>query len=122
MMNHSLLNNFEKRRFDRKQLYLYLKVVHDGTGTPAGYLGDISTEGIMLFSRESIELNSVFRFRIKLNEEFGMEEDLVFDAESLWCEKDVNPEFFIIGFRFMAMDQARLDIVTYLIKKYGSFE
>jgi hypothetical protein len=122
MMNHSLLNNFEKRRFDRKQLYFYLKVVHDRTGALAGYLGDISTEGIMLFSRESIELNTVFRFRIKLNEEFGMEEDLVFDAESLWCEKDANPEFFIIGFRFMEMDQARLDIVTYLIKKYGSFE
>jgi hypothetical protein len=122
MMNHSLLNNFEKRRFDRKQLYLYLKVTHDRTGGLAGYLGDISTEGIMLFSRESLELKTVFRFRIKLNEEFGMEEDLVFDAESLWCEKDANPEFFIIGFRFMEMDQARLDIVAYLIKKYGSFD
>ena len=122
MMNHSLLNNFEKRRFDRKQLYFYLRVVHDRTGALAGYLGDISTEGIMLFSRESAELNTVFRFRIKLNEEFGMEEDLIFDAESLWCEKDANPEFFIIGFRFMEMDQARIDIVAYLIKKYGSFE
>lgn len=122
MMNHSLLNNFEKRRFDRKQLYFYLRVIYDKTGVLAGYLGDISTEGIMLFSRESIELNTVFRFRIKLSEEFGMEEDLVFDAESLWCEKDANPEFFIIGFRFMEMDQARTDIVTYLIKKYGSFE
>lgn len=122
MMSHSLLNKFEKRRFDRKQLYFYLKVVHDKTGAPAGYLGDISTEGIMLFSRESAALKTVFRFRINLSEEFGMEEDLVFDAESLWCEKDANPEFFIIGFRFMAMDQARLDIVTYLIKKYGSSE
>jgi len=122
MMNHSLLNNFEKRRFDRKQLYFYLKVIHDSTGALAGHLGDISTEGIMLFSRESMAQKTVFRFRIKLNEEFGMEEDLVFDAESLWCEKDANPEFFIIGFRFMEMDQARTDIVTYLIKKYGSFE
>lgn len=116
------LQNFEKRRLDRKQLYLYLKVVHDKTGALAGYLGDISTEGIMLFSRESVALKTVFRFRIKLSEEFGMEEDLVFDAESLWCEKDANPEFFITGFRFMAMDQARTDVVTYLIKKYGSFE
>jgi len=121
IMNHRL-NDFEKRRSDRKQLYYYLKVIHDRTGALAGYLGDISTKGIMLLARESVELKKVFKFRINLNEEFGMEEDLVFDAESLWCEKDANPEFFIIGFRFVDMDQARLDIVTYLIKKYGFSE
>ncbi|OGR45156.1 MAG: hypothetical protein A3J80_03480 [Desulfobacula sp. RIFOXYB2_FULL_45_6] len=121
-MNSRILQNFEKRRFDRKQLYYYLKVLHEKTGALAGYLGDISLKGLMLFSKESAELKKVFKFRINLNEEFGMKENLVFNAESLWCEKDANPEFFIIGFKFMDMDQAGIDIVTYLIKKYGFSE
>ncbi len=121
-MNSRLLKNFEKRRFDRKQLYYYLKVIHDKTDALAGYLGDISIEGLMLFSKESLEVNRVFKLRINLNEEFGLKENLVFNAESLWCEKDANPEFFIIGFKFMDMDQAGVDIVSYLIKKYGFTE
>lgn len=118
-MNMSLLKNFEKRRFDRKQLYYYLKVVHEETGALAGYLGDISTEGLMLFTKESVDLNRVFKLRINLEEEFGLKENLVFNAESVWCEKDVNPEFFIIGFKFMKIDPAGIDIISYLIKKYG---
>lgn len=121
-MNTNLLKNFEKRRFDRKQLYYYLKVVHEKTGALAGYLGDISTEGLMLFTKESVDLNRVFKLRVNLDEEFGLKENLVFNAESVWCEKDVNPEFFIIGFKFVNMDQTGIDIVSYLIKKYGFSE
>lgn len=121
-MNGSLLKNFEKRRFDRKQLYYYLKVIHEETGALAGYLGDVSMEGLMLFSKESVNLKKIFKLRINLEEEFGLKENLVFHAESVWCEKDVNPEFFIIGFKFLNMDPAGIDIVAYLIKKYGFSE
>ncbi len=121
-MDNRLIKNFEKRKFDRKQLYYYLKVNHDGTDSLAGYLGDISTKGLMLFSKEIVELNRSFKFRIDLDKEFGMKDNFVVDAESLWCEKDVNPEFFLIGFRFIGLDQDGADIVQYLIKKYGFTE
>jgi len=121
-MDKRLFKNSEKRKFDRKQLYYYLKVNHDETGILAGYLGDISLEGLMLFSKESVELKKVFNLRIDLDKEFGMEDNFVVDAESLWCEKDVNPEFFLIGFKFIGLDQAGADIVQYLIKKYGFTE
>ena len=118
-MDNNLFQNSEKRNFDRKQLYYYLKVNHDQTNTLAGYLGDISAEGLMLFSKESFEPDKVFNFRVNLHKEFDMDENLVFDARSLWCEKDANPEYFIIGFKFVDLDQTGIDIVKYLIKKYG---
>ena len=118
-MDSTLFQDIEKRKFDRKQLYYYLKVNHDQTHTLAGYLGDISTQGLMLFSKESFELDTVFNFRINLDEDFGMDENFMFEARSLWCEKDANPEYFIIGFKFIDLGQACIDIVKYLIKKYG---
>ncbi len=121
-MDKRLFKNSEKRRFDRKQLYYYLKVNHHETDALAGYLGDISMEGLMLFSKESIDLNKGFKLRINLNKEFGLEDNFVVDVKSLWCEKDVNPEFFLIGFKYIKLEQPSADIVQYLIKKYGFTE
>ncbi|NOX35564.1 MAG: PilZ domain-containing protein [Deltaproteobacteria bacterium] len=118
-MDTDLFRNNEKRRFDRQQLYYYLKVNYFKTGRLAGYLGDISAQGLMLFSKKAVDLDQVFHFRINLDEGFGMDENLVFEARSLWCEKDANPEYYIIGFKFIDMNQASIDIVKYLIKKYG---
>ena len=118
-MNNPLFQNHEKRKFNRRQLYYYLKVNHHQTDELAGYLGDISTQGLMVFTKEDMTLDKVFNFRINLDKEFGMGEDLVFEARSLWKEKDVNPDYLIIGFRFIDMDQAGIDIVKYMIKKHG---
>ncbi len=117
----NLFLNIEKRHFDRNQLFYYLKVYNDRdqSDTPKGYLGDISTSGLMLFSKDSIEPGKSFRFRIDLEQEFGMEKNLVIDVTSLWCEKDANPDYYIIGFKYIDIDQASIDIVKYLTKKYG---
>jgi len=118
-MGSDLFHEKDKRGFDRRQLYYYLKVTHDPTGGLAGYLGDISTEGLMLFTKNQIELDTVQHFRINLNDGFGLDEDLLFEARSVWTEKDANPDYHIIGFKFIDLDQAGIDIVKYLMKKYG---
>lgn len=118
-MENTLFQNHEKRKFDRNQLYYYLKVINTQTQELAGYLGDISTQGLMVFSKDKVELDKIFNFRIDLDREVGTDEKLVFEARSLWLEKDANPEYYIIGFKFIDIEQAGIDIVQYLIKKYG---
>lgn len=118
-MDNTVFQNHEKRKFDRRQLFYYLKVNHYQTHELAGYLADISTQGLMLFTKENVPLDKVFNFRINLDKELGMGQDLVFEARSLWKEKDVNPDYLIIGFRFIDMGQAGIDVVKYLITKYG---
>ncbi len=118
-MGKDLFQNDEQRRFDRKQLYYYLKVYHQKTNELAGYLGDISTEGLMIFTKQAVSLDLDFKFTINLDEELEMNEKLMVEARSVWQEKDANPEYFIIGFKYVDMDQENLDLVKYLIKKYG---
>ncbi len=118
-MGKNLFQNNEQRRFDRKQLFYYLKVFHQETNELAGYLGDISTEGIMIFTKQAISLDADFKFTINLDEELEMDGKLTVEATSVWQEKDANPDYFIIGFKYIDMDQENLDLVKYLIKKYG---
>ncbi len=122
-MEKPFFGNREKRKFDRRQLYYYLKVIQDDTGRIAGYLGDISTQGLMIFAKERLEIKQLFRLRIKLDKDLNkaleMKDDLIFDAKSLWVEKDANPDYYAIGFVFLDLNQADMDRVTSLIKKYG---
>ncbi len=118
-MGKDLFQNDEQRRFDRKQLFYYLKVYHQNANELVGYLGDISTEGLMIFTKQAILQDSDFKFIINLDEELEMNEKLMIEARSVWQEKDANPEYFIIGFKFIDIDQENLDLVKYLIKKYG---
>ncbi len=109
----------DKRRFDRKQLYYYLKVFHHKSNKFAGYLGDISIQGLMLFNKKSVKVNKIFNLRINLDEGFGLNKKFIFDAKCLRCEQDVNPDYYSIGFEFIDLEQANMDIVDYLIKKFG---
>lgn len=113
------MDNPDKRRFDRSQLVYYLRVFHGDADKLAGYLGDISSQGLMLFSKNRMPLKKVFRFSIDLDTEFEMSEKLVFEARSLWEEKDANPEYYLIGFEFTGLDQKAVDTVAYLTQKYG---
>ncbi|MCG8642191.1 MAG: PilZ domain-containing protein [Desulfobacterales bacterium] len=115
----SLTNGFEKRRIDRRQLYFYLRIMHDADSEPVGYLADISTRGLMMLAPEKVDVDQAFRFRIALEKELEMAADLVFEARSLWCEKDANPDYYIIGFKFIDLNQEGVDIVNYLTGKYG---
>ncbi len=118
-MEPTRLEHHENRRFDREQLYYYLKVYHGQTKKLAGYLANISNDGLMLFSSQKIKSGAVLEFRIDLDKEFGLGDSLLFKLESRWCEKDINPDYYIIGFKFIAIDQAMIDKVQYLIQKYG---
>jgi len=118
-MGNRLFDDKDKRRFDRKQLVYYLKILHNDSGRIAGYLGDLSVRGLMLFSKEKIDTRKVFCLRINEDGDLGIREPMIFNARSLWVDKDVNPEYHAIGFEFLDLDQTGLDQIKDLITAYG---
>lgn len=117
-MEPTLFKHHEKRQFDREQLYYYLKV-YQGQKL-AGYLGDISNQGLMLFTTRVIKKDVAFELRIELDKDFGLGDNLVFNVKSLWSKKDSNPDYYVVGFKYVDIDQDRIDKIQYLINKYGS--
>ncbi|MCP4022229.1 MAG: PilZ domain-containing protein [Desulfobacteraceae bacterium] len=119
MMSNFVFPRKEKRKAERKQLYFYLKVNRQRTGSLLGYLADISSEGVMVLTSDAIELNKVFALTIDLREEFSMDCSLDFEAKSLWCEQDVNPDYMVAGFQFESLDKMALERMNYLISEYS---
>jgi c-di-GMP-binding flagellar brake protein YcgR len=108
----------EKRKLKRRQLIYYLQVLDRRTGLLVGRLADITTEGLMLISPDPIEENKEIELRMVLPAEIQGDKAVVFDAQSVWCRKDVNPDLYVTGFRFLKVAARDFKIIDDLILDY----
>jgi hypothetical protein len=109
----------EKRKKKRTHLIDYLEIIDSESGSVIGHLADISPQGIMMVGQEPIEVNKDFSFRLQLPATFTDPNMIDFKAHSLWCKKDVNPEFYVSGFNFSEISADEIKILTDLINSYG---
>jgi hypothetical protein len=98
---------FYSRVFDRK------------TGKLLGYLGNITMEGVMVISEEPTKIGESYKIRMDLPEYIYQKSALCFQAESLWCDSDVDPNFHNTGFKLKEINQEDKQIITSFIKDYG---
>jgi len=109
----------DKRRIKRSHLIYYLRVFDQSTNETLGHLVDITQEGAMLISENAIPAGVHYRLRMMLPAEIFGREHLDFEAESLWCKRDVNPDFFDTGFRLNNVEVKDTVIIARLIDEYG---
>jgi len=109
----------DKRQIKRVHLIYYLRIFDAETGVNIGHLVDITTQGMMLISEEDIPVNRDFSFTMMLPATIAGREELNFNAHSLWCKNDFNPDFYLSGYRISNLDTGAVKILTDLIKTYG---
>ena len=109
----------ELRKLKRRHLVYYLEVLDRNTGQFLGNLADITTEGLMLLTKERIERDTAFGLRIILPAGLLGKPHLDLNVESLWCERDINPDLFANGFRFVDISEEMLDDIEHLVDHYG---
>jgi hypothetical protein len=114
-----MTSDYDKRRLKRRHLIYYLRVFDQKSGQLIGHLVDITPEGLMLVSESPIENNKIFNLRMVLPAEILMKENILFEAISIWCKKDINPDFYATGFRTILANQADMDLVERLINRFG---
>ena len=112
-------SDLDKRHIKRSHLIYYLRVFDRITNETLGHLVDITPEGAMLISESTIPVNTHFEFRMMLPAEIFGRTTLDFDAESLWCKRDTNPDFFDTGFRLLNVELRDTAIIARLIDEYG---
>lgn len=114
------MENYDnKRKMKRRHLIYYLRVFDVKTGQLIGHLVDITAEGVMLISDKPIETGKDYQFRMALPSEIFNTEELIFNAHSVWCRRDVNPDFFACGLRISDISEQDLDIIDHLITNFG---
>lgn len=109
----------DKRREKRRQLIYYLRVVDRNNNQLFGQLVDITTEGMKLVSENPVELDTLYELKMLLPEEIENKKEVSFDASCQWCKRDVNPNFYSIGFEFDKITNHDINIIKNLIYDYS---
>lgn len=109
----------EKRKLKRRHLIYYLRVFDQNSNQLLGHLVDITTEGAMLISEKPIITNTLFQAKMVLPEEIEGSKDITFGANSIWCKKDVNPDYYVTGFQLQDVTDDDLEIIEQLIVEFG---
>ena len=108
----------EQRRLKRRQLVYYLKVHDQLTGELVGRLVDITTEGMMLINSFPMETNRIYQVVLEMPPEMEDARPVNIDAISLWSKKDINPDFYVAGFRFVTVSPEDVLLIGDLIRQY----
>ena len=106
-----------KRSQERWNLVQYLRVAKAENNETLGHLVDVTTEGMMLISENSIPLHQTFNLRMEIPTEDNIPQMIALTAESLWTKKDVNPAFHDTGFRLINPSKRAINAITRLIEE-----
>jgi hypothetical protein len=109
----------ERRKIQRKDLLLYARVFDKEKGDLLGYLSNITTGGIMLVSERPIAVGVDFQILIELPLDISTREYLDLRARSLWCQRDINPEFYDTGFNLVNVSLRDSQTIERVIRDYS---
>ena len=109
----------EKRKLKRVHLIYYLRIFDSNTGVNIGHLVDITTKGIMVISEEPAPTGKNFSFIMHLPATMSGRKTIQFKAHSLWCKKDINPDFYVSGYQIKEISPQEIETITALINEYG---
>ena len=109
----------ERRKLERKYLVIYSRVFDRKTGEILGYLGDMTPQGAMIIGEHRIEPGEEMELRFDLPDLLELKRDhLDIQAQSIWCNPDIDPSFVNTGFHFLDLPPEDLKIVELLIDLY----
>lgn len=109
----------DKRKQPRRHLIYYLKVVQPGSGELVGHLIDISSIGMMMIGKQALEPGQILALQILTPTVFEEASHLDVVCETIWCHKDVNPEYFASGLRFVVPLPETETVIQDLVEAFG---
>ncbi|PKK84053.1 MAG: hypothetical protein CVT49_05360 [candidate division Zixibacteria bacterium HGW-Zixibacteria-1] len=108
----------EKREFVGRQACGNFNLFDRNTGDFIGRVVNMSINGLMLVSDEPIEVSKLFPCKMELPEEILESRQLVFDAESKWCNKNAALNCYETGFLIRNLSDKVCDIVRLLMHEH----
>lgn len=109
----------ERRKQPRKDLMSYSQVYELYHGKLIGYLGDITLLGAMVIGNEPLEVNTEMNISILLPELPNITTTrMSLPVRVVYCQKDLSPEYYNIGFEFTLVTEPQRQIIEAIIENY----
>jgi len=110
----------EQRLFKREQLIFNLRVFYGNSRLVAGYVRDLSTQGVQLLSEEPMEAAGRHTLRIELPHLIEHRRLLFLSVVNCWSDSELRGSFYESGYRFNSIDAATLRCLTGIMQRYGA--
>ena len=79
---------------------------------------DITSEGLMLIGETPVRVGRKYSLRMDLPRNLMTDGHLTFSAESKWCTKDANEDFYSMGMRIVKMTPEAIAVVQKLTREF----
>ncbi len=109
----------DRRKTKRRYLLYYGRVYDETAQKQLGYLVDITEHGFMLLSEEQMPIGEIFHLKLELTLDISKGPFMNFDAKSLWCEEDLDPNRYNCGFEIVKIKPEDVKIIQNIIELYG---
>mgnify|MGYP001179591793 CR=1 FL=1 len=109
----------ERRKQERKNLAAYTQVYDLYGGFLIGYLGDLSQQGAMVITEKQMDRDFEITLGIEIPELPNLRATrMSLPARVAWCEQDLSPQFFNIGFEFKEVTPQQRQLIEAIIEHY----
>ncbi len=109
----------ERRKQERKNLMAYTQVFDLYGGFLLGYLGDLTLNGAMVISERPQETDTEITLAFEVPDLPNVTiSRMVVPARLVWCEHDLSPQFFNVGFEFKEVTDQQKELIEAIIKEY----
>jgi hypothetical protein len=109
----------ERRKVQRKNLMAYTQVFDLTGGYLLGYLGDLHLSGAMVIGNKVMDENAELMLAIELPDlpNISMSR-ITIPVRVAWCQQDISPEFFNVGFEFKEVTPAQNKVIEAIMLNY----
>jgi hypothetical protein len=84
-----------------------------------GYLGDLHEQGAMVIGQRYMEENAELTLAIELPDLPNVSTSrITIPARAAWCQPDISPEFFNLGFEFKKVTAEQNSIIRAIMETY----
>ena len=109
----------ERRKVERKNLMAYTQVFDLYGGHLLGYLGDLHLHGAMVIGEKFMTENTELTLAIELPDLPNINTSrITIPARVAWCQQDISPEFFNVGFEFKEVTSEQSIVIEAIMQNY----
>jgi hypothetical protein len=108
------------RELKRRQLIYNLRVSDRLSNELVGLLVDITKKGVMLLSEGPISTGKDFHLKLNLPTDMEGQKEIPFEAKSVWCQKDIDPDMYATGFQLIDLPEGDIATIERLIQDFAS--
>lgn len=113
----------EQRSMTRRELIYYLKIADRLSRRELGRLGDIHSEGLLIFGEKPLKIGAVYDVSMEMPKALwdqGQKKETDFKFETVWTRPGPkNSTYHESGGRFLNLDADKRAVIEQLIELYA---